>query len=233
MPSTMGEVSDIIELCNKQGVKSLSLLVVPGLDWTPDQLEQIRHWQRDGHVLAAHGWQHSCVNVRTWQHRVHSTLLSRSVAEHLSLDTEQICQLMDRSGKWFEEKGFGIPELYVPPAWALGRISKDQLRRRPFKMIETLTGVFLPAKRTFIRLPVVGFEADNLGRQVALRLLNLAAISVTFASHMRVSIHPYDHQLRLHLDLDKTLCKYKEFVSYQNLTADMDNVRQKSGIYSS
>ena len=227
MPDTMGEVSELIDLCNEHGVKSLTLLVVPGLEWTPDQLDQIRHWQQDGHVLAAHGWQHRCAKIRTWQHRVHSIFLSRSVAEHLSLEPEQVGQLMDRSGKWFEESGFGIPELYVPPAWALGKISTDQLRKQPFKMIETLTGVLIPAERTFIRLPVVGFEADNFGRQVALRFLNLAAISITFTSHVRIAIHPYDHRLRLHLDLVKTLRKYTEFVSYDDLTTNLDNVPQK------
>ena len=65
MPDTMGEVAELVELCRQQGIDSLTLLVVPGLDWQPDQLGQIRQWQRDGHVLAAHGWHHRCAAIRT------------------------------------------------------------------------------------------------------------------------------------------------------------------------
>ncbi len=207
MPATMQPVRELLELCHEAAIDQTTLLVVPGLDWQPSQLAQLNEWEDAGHVIAAHGWRHQCQTVSSWYHHVHSWCLSRNVAEHLSLDPAEVYALMRRSADWFADQRGTIPSLYVPPAWALGRLLPKDMRQLPFQQIETLTGVIDTGSLNRRKLPLMGFEADNLLRTVSLRVFN--AVNQTWSRWrgdiLRIAIHPWDHQLRLRAQLRHVL----------------------------
>ena len=122
-----------------------------------------------GFVLAGHGWHHKTQRIDSWSHRIHSALLSRDVAEHLALDDDTILALMNRCHRWFCEHGFHPPDLYVPPAWAMGRISNNRLSDSPFRYFEMTSGLFDSQSMRRVNLPLAGFEADTVSRATFLR----------------------------------------------------------------
>ncbi|NCG08474.1 MAG: DUF2334 domain-containing protein, partial [Verrucomicrobia bacterium] len=174
MPETLGRVQELLEWLAELGVPPVTLLVVPGKDWQPAQVERLRELAELGHPLAAHGWQHH-TRPRRLYHRLHAALLSRSVAEHLDLDPAEIEALLHRAFHWFSENGLPAPSLYVPPAWALGSISITQLRSSPYACIETTRGLCFPqGKPSFQALPLTGYEADTTLRAAFLKIWNAA-----------------------------------------------------------
>ena len=216
MPSTMDQTAELIELCANRGVNQTTLLVVPGLEWSPPMLDQLRDWQNSGHEIAAHGWIHQCGKISSWYHRGHSLVLSRRAAEHLSLAETSIFELMTRAAQWFDDNFSAIPQLYVPPAWAMGSISLDRIWKTPFRMIETLTSILDVKQRQTLRLPLLGFEADTIIRQCLLQTsnkLNLA-LAKRIGSTIRIAIHPYDHQLRLAKQLKGCLRQVNKTMHY-------------------
>jgi len=213
----MREVAELLQICRDAGIRAVTLLVVPGLDWSAAQLRQIKQWQDDGYVLAAHGWHHKCDSISSMRHRIHSKILSRDVAEHLSKDSDQIAELMKTSGGWFDENGFDFPQLYVPPAWALGGITDQALTETGFVMVETLLGVKLLQKSSFLNIPLVGFEADTALRTLALTCLNGIATKILVNRLLRVSLHPHDHKLWLRHGMELVLRDCDESVSYSCL----------------
>lgn len=220
MPQTMGEVAEQMQICHQLGVEKVTLLVVPGLNWSVKQIEQLGHWQANGYELAAHGWHHKCDTISSLKHRLHSALISRDVAEHLCLTSDQIAKLMIRSGDWFENNGFKRPDLYVPPAWALGEITDKALAETGFGMVETLRGIRFPQRGGLISLPLVGFEADTAFRAFALSVFNgMAAAGASKNQPLRVSLHPHDHKLRLQHSLRKILSNSDESYDYASLRA--------------
>ncbi len=202
MPGTLEQVRRILELSQKTEAGPLTLLVVPGRDWTLRGLETLRQWADLGHELAAHGWIHH-TRPRRLYHRLHSILISRDVAEHLEYRPEEVIQLMLQSSHWFSEHGLPSPRFYVPPAWALGPVQNRHIRELPYERIETTSGFLFPSSGKRVRLPLVGFEADTAFRAVFLKLWNRSQILSARRSGkpLRVSIHPQDLDLRLGDDL--------------------------------
>jgi len=204
MPETLPEVREILAYLSDRGIDRTTLLVVPGKAWSDDALQTLRDWQQAGHELAGHGWHHRVERRETLYHKVHGLVISRFVAEHLSLSANEIADLISRCHRWFGENGLQAPSLYVPPAWAMGRISRKALRRLPFDAYETLRGVYRAREDRFVPSPVVGFEADTFFRQQALRTTN--GIARRIASHRgacRLALHPHDLHLRLRKDIDR------------------------------
>ena len=179
------------------------MLVVPGRDWTARQIAVLGRWQRDGHELVGHGWHHRAAATRGWRHRLHSLLISRGVAEHLAHDANGIEALIVECHAWFVDNGLGAPDLYVPPAWAMGSISKQRLQDLPFLHYEVLLGIIDAASGRFNLLPLVGFEADTIWRALLLRLSNAVNVSVArhFGFPLRIAIHPHDLSLHMAEDL--------------------------------
>jgi predicted deacetylase len=223
MPHTLERVERILEWLQRLGVPPVTLLVVPGCPWQPWQLERLRELAAEGHHLAAHGWVHT-TRPRRLYHRLHAALISRRVAEHLDLDSAGILQLLRRSGQWFSENGLPSPQLYVPPAWALGSVRRDDLVRAPFAMIETLRGILhlkattgsAAEKVSFQPLPLTGYEADTHLRSYFLRNWNArqCARSVRQQQPLRISIHPDDLELRLANQLEAHIRAQDAFVPY-------------------
>ena len=176
--------------------------MVPDTGWTVESLQRLRLLTGRGAQLAGHGWRHKAAQIRGLRHHVHSLLISRDVAEHLALSRSGAIELMAGCYRWFEENDLPMPQLYVPPAWAMGRVSRKDLEQLPFRQFETLTGVYDTREAIFTRTPMVGFEADTPMRAFFCRAWNRLNLMVAGSSKpIRVAIHPQDLELRLGGDL--------------------------------
>lgn len=196
----------------------LVLLVVPGLAWRAEQLKELGRWQRDGWILAGHGWLHEARETRRLYHRLHALVLSRRAAEHLALQEAEIVRLMRDAHAWFARQGLGPPDLYVPPAWALGRISRRRLAEAPFDYVEVTTGFLDLRGGRARRLPLVGFEADTRFRQAALTVNNLFnQMLASPARPLRIAIHPEDPERYLGAQLERLLGKVTRSRHYAEL----------------
>jgi len=216
MPETLSLVEDFLAFCRSYTIPPMTLLVVPGCDWRDDQLDRLRELAGLGHELAAHGWLHRVGKPRGLYHRLHSTLLSRNVAEHLALDGEGILALMRRSHAWFAEHDLPAPSLYVPPAWALGAVARHSLTSLNFERVEVLRGVLDLRTSHLHPLPLVGFEADSGFRAASLRLWNSSQIGMARISRrtLRIGVHPQDLNLRLGDSLCELLQERWRFIRY-------------------
>lgn len=179
--------------------RRISILIVPEGRWADGDLACLRSWEQSGHLLGAHGWSHRSGPPRGAYHRLHSALFSRDVAEHLGRPAAEIGDLVERGQRWFESVGLQAPELYVPPAWALGALPLSAFHGTPVRWVETLTGVYDVRRRQFHRVPLAGFEADTRLRASLLRLSNAVnrALASTFSRPLRVAVHPNDLRLLL------------------------------------
>lgn len=226
MPSTFSRVERILDVLKDAGVPPATLLVVPGRGWSADGIESLQNLATAGHPLAGHGWDHKATSDhRTPYHRLHALLISRNEAEHLSLGPEAVTDLVRRCYDWFPSVGLPTPDLYVPPAWALGSLTRRDLNGLPFRWYEVLRGYLDVRKRKAHWLPLAGFEADTTFRQVSLRFWNRLNVSLARGgmAPLRISIHPDDLDLLLKDDLSRLLKKGWAFLS----EADFLETREK------
>lgn len=209
MPETLGAVGRILGVLEEAGHRGVTLLVVPGRDWTPAGLDVLRRWQDAGHPLAGHGWRHEAATIRGLGHRLHSLLISRRVAEHLALEARDIAALMRRCHAWFAEHDLAPPSLYVPPAWALGRLPRAALVGLPFARVEVFFGEIDGRTGRLHPQALLGFEADAPERAPVLRAFNAAnrALARRFGLPLRLGIHPQDLDLALGADLRRLIAE--------------------------
>ena len=198
-PRTLYRVAELLELLRAAGVGSVTLLVVPGLDWSPDHLDRLREWSADGHRLAGHGWSHRAPPPRSLRHRLHAAVLSRDRAEHLSRSPDDVRERVRRCHRWFLRRELPPPDLYVPPAWALGPLTRADLTSLPIRWYETLGGFIHGRSGNRHLLPLVGFEADTRLRAAALAASNAANLLVAGVTGrpVRLALHPRDLELEL------------------------------------
>lgn len=201
MPATLGRVAEQLDLIDRICPGPVTLLVVPGMNWAPADLDRLRAWTSRGHALAGHGWAHRADAIRGIRHRLHSLLVSRDCAEHLALDRTGIVALMKRNRQWFAEHELPMPELYVPPAWALGPVGVTDLRQTGFVRVETLSGCLEVDTGRFRRLALVGFEAASAWQVPVLKLSNRLNRLLAGRLPLRIALHPDDHHLPLAGDL--------------------------------
>jgi len=205
-PKTMARVEHIISLMPEVCKQNLILLVIPGVDWKSDDIERLKEFEARGFELAGHGWTHHCEKINGLYHKLHSTLVSRRCAEHLSLNETQILNLLKRVYTWFLQYELIPPRLYVPPAWAMGAISSVSLRNAPFRYYEFSRGIYDVTRDELKTLPLIGFEADNQFRKMSLQSWNHLNILVSSDKKpVRFSIHPYDTELLMVDSLHKRL----------------------------
>lgn len=198
MPETMERVDKLLCRIERAGYGHASLLVVPGRDWQQQDIERLQQYADAGHELVGHGWCHRVAHLRTAAERLHSIAISRDAGEHLGLDADEIAELISRCGRWFAEHDLPQPNLYVPPAWAMGAIGRTRLRGLGFRYFETLAGIYDSETDTMQRIPVIGFEADTRFRAISLSLANAANRWLANGSGaLRIAIHPYDLELKL------------------------------------
>ncbi|GAB4175446.1 MAG: hypothetical protein Kow0020_11130 [Wenzhouxiangellaceae bacterium] len=218
-PATLGRVEAIFERLQSHGLWPVTLLVVPGLGWSDDELDRLRQMVDAGARLAGHGWRHEAAAIRGFRHRLHSLLLSRNAAEHLALAPRGILRLMLANHRWFVRQALPEPVLYVPPAWAMGPVPRPLLARLPFALYETLSGVWCARTGRMHRLPLAGFEADTAWRAFFVRASNgLNAQWARLAGRpLRLGIHPMDFELRLARDLQAWIESGGEVADYASL----------------
>ncbi|BCE02493.1 polysaccharide deacetylase family protein [Marinicellulosiphila megalodicopiae] len=203
------------------------LLVVPGLNWKPEQITQLKNWQQQGYQLAGHGWVHHFHKKASLYHHLHSFFISRNVAEHLSLSTSEIQDLIEDNYNWFVDNNLQAPDLYVPPAWAMGNIKLHQLSQLPFRFYELSTGIYDTHTQTFHHLPLTGYEADQFWRVPILKLwnaLNLKRLSRNMP--LRISIHPYDFTYRLAEDIRKHIGQKSHYLELYEIDSKKRTFRQ-------
>ena len=213
-PPTLEVCLEVLDTLDRRGVHPITLLVVPGADWSGSRLDTLRTLA-ERHPLAGHGWSHRSPPPTTAYHRVHGAVLSRDEGEHLSRDRTELLGRVQRCAHWFEQVGLGTPDTYVPPAWALGRLSRPDLRALPFRYWETLTGIRDARTDTFRVLPLVGYQADTRFRAWALRGLNTfnRVVAAGTRRPLRIAIHPHDLRLRLAGDLLRLLDGQWEYLA--------------------
>lgn len=218
MPETLPRVRSLLARVERAGLSPATLLVVPGRDWNEADMDALRGMAARGHELAGHGWSHRVERFGSLWHRLHGLLLSRRAAEHLAHSGEEVIGIVRDCRRWFDEQGLPAPSLYVPPAWAMGALPRRALDQLGFRYFETLAGIYDARTRRFLRLPVVGFEADTRLRAAALRLSNaLNRWLGRRAGAVRLAIHPFDAELRLSEDLERCLGEDRPALTVESL----------------
>lgn len=223
MPSSRAAVSAMLTqlfvsvplLCPQD----ITLLVVPGQSWSDDDLDWLRRMAANGHPLAGHGWCHQAASRRSLFHHLHSAVLSRDAAEHLSRPEHQLVALVLRCHAWFEQHRLPVGPLYVPPAWAVGSISRQALMSLPFTLMETLSAVEYIRCGKQQRLPLAGYEADNDWRARLLAISNRLNWGWAKRSRraVRIGLHPFDLQHLLADHIVRDLNRVTQFCDYADL----------------
>jgi predicted deacetylase len=204
MPSTLDATESISARLADAGITKVTLLVVPDTGWDAAAIDRLRALEANGADLAGHGWRHRVRGIRNIRHWLHSVFISRDVAEHLALDRSGAIKLMQDCYDWFGENGLGAPDVYVPPAWAMGSARREDLDMLPYRRFESLYGVYDSDVRRFQRTPMIGFEADTPFRAFACRVWNRWNLRSS-RQPLRFSIHPGDPELLLGADLERLL----------------------------
>ncbi|MGC1510807.1 polysaccharide deacetylase family protein [Ketobacter sp.] len=222
MPETREQVTTMLLKLAQQAPQLtppfITLLIVPGRQWSQSDLAWLHALAQAGHPLAGHGWSHKAPLKRTLYHLLHSLVLSRDAAEHLSRNHHELRQLVLDCFNWFHHYGLPRPSLYVPPAWAAGNLGIRQWKTLPFAQLETLAGVTDLQSGHKYKLPLTGYEADNAFRAISLRLFNCLNIKRARKSGapLRIGLHPFDLDYRLaqnalsDLTLVDRFCQYSE-----------------------
>ncbi len=216
MPHSIGNVRELLTKITHLSPESITLLVVPGLNWADSEIQALHEFQDAGYRLAGHGWHHRVRQVKTLYHNFHARLISRMAAEHLSLSTGEIVRIMEDCHAWFGANSLATPDLYVPPAWAMGKIPRSRLKAMPFRYYESTSGIYDSATDRKVRLPLLGFEADTYFRVISLKYWNAVNFAMGNQNRpVRLSIHPRDHKLMLRGSLDHYLSRVGTALSYR------------------
>ena len=219
MPETLPAVQRTLERLAHHRIAPVTLLVVPGAGWDDVGIAELHRLQDAGYRLAGHGWRHHVERISRPYHRLHSLLISRHVAEHLALDADAILDLMRRCHGWFGAQGLDPPQLYVPPAWAMGGLSRDRLAAEgPFDLYELFGGIFDARNHRWQPTPMLGYEADNAVRLPVIRAWNaLNRRRAGRSGLLRIGIHPFDIGLRAAGDLEQDLARCGKVIDYADL----------------
>lgn len=205
-PGTLERVAGLVRRLERHGLPKATLLVIPGAGWDAPALARLGELAAAGHPLAGHGWTHRAARIGGPYHRLHSALVSGPVAEHLGLDAHGIAALIRGCHAWFRAHDLPVPELYVPPAWAMGRIPRSWLAKLPFRRYEYARGIYDARLGRFTPLPVIGFEAEGNLRAGILRAWNrVNRWAAPRLGGLRIAIHPHDEALALRGDLERAL----------------------------
>ncbi|MFW5731227.1 MAG: polysaccharide deacetylase family protein [Desulfonatronovibrionaceae bacterium] len=198
-PQSLKQTASIVDFADRHGLGPLILLISPGFAWKAGEVEVLQKLCARGHIPAGHGWDHDIQGFKGFYHRLHGLILSRRQAEHLALEPGELKAMIGKCYSWFSRHKLPAPDLYVPPAWAMGRLTRQDLQKLPFRWYETLTGIYDSHRDIFYNLPLMGFQADTALRKVFLNIFNRSSLAAggILSRPVRVALHPFDFQLRL------------------------------------
>jgi len=218
VPHNLDDVKNIIHILQNQfNINKICILVIPGLNWNNHQIKKLSDLQHEGIEIAAHGWNHQAEPNKTLYHRIHSKIISADCAEHLSKDRQGVIDIIKNSYDWFITNGLQKPLLYVPPAWAMGKIKTEDLKKLEFTHYECTTGVIHNLKYRF--LPLLGFEERTFIRALLRRFFNSLNYKIAcFTGIIRIAIHPNDFNLYLKKDILKYLSLSDEIILLHELS---------------
>lgn len=230
MPGTLDDVREIIQFLEGHGTGPVTLLIVPGRKWEKSGISFLKELENDGYKLAGHGWTHQRLRTASFAHGVHSRLMSRDYAEHLSLEREEIMNIVRRSYGWFQKEGLKPPILYIPPAWAIGKISKNDLKELPFRFYETMMRIHDSDTGSSSKLPLVWFNADTSLRVFSSHVSNALnkAIGALSNQPVRIAVHPIDLRLGFASHLSLALDQCDAFVTYREVMTSANRSRTSS-----
>ncbi len=222
MPETRHLVSDMLhQLSRLERLprNKITLLVVPGKEWRSGDIRWLQALAQSGYPLAGHGWSHQSPTPRSLYHRLHSLLLSRRAAEHLSQNEGELKARVSLCHHWFNRHDLPSPDLYVPPAWANGKLDWMNWDQRPFRLLETLHGVADLQTGSRNPLPLTGYEADTPLRALFLSGFNHLSIQCAQRQQrpLRIGLHPYDLNYPLAAQALRHIAAVKNFRSYASL----------------
>jgi len=222
MPETRAAVCDLLlqlSRLERLPLSRITLLVVPGRQWRSADLHWLQSLAAAGYPLAGHGWSHQSPSPRSAYHLLHSLLLSRRAAEHLSRSSEQLQQRVLNCHQWFIQHDLPAPELYVPPAWANGKLAWLDWPQRPFSLLETLHGVTDLNQATTLALPLTGYEADTALRAAFLQRFNRynQLRAQREQRPLRIGLHPYDLSFSLRDNAFRDIANASHFLTYHQL----------------
>lgn len=207
-PETLPRAMNFLTMLADHGQKKNLLLIIPGLfkdDASIDELKKLLQKFPETE-LAGHGWTHKIIRKTSIYHYIHSIFISRGVGEHLSLSETEIFEIINSCHGWFIKHDLPTPKLYVPPAWAMGRIRRNVLDNLPFRYYEYQSGIYDRKLKQFKYIPVIGFEADTLTRQIFLTGWNYINMKISrYLGSVRVAVHPFDLELKLSNNLKETI----------------------------
>lgn len=172
----------------------------------------------DHHHKSLDGWSHAITRWGGVYHRLHGIIFSRNTAEHLALPRREIPALVCRCHAWFSAHGLPEPDLYVPPAWALGGIARAALAALPFRYYEDLGGILDVANNRHHRLPLLGYQADAPWRSPTLRASNWVNWLRGRRAPVRIAIHPRDLWLPLARQLEEALALCHRRIDHRALS---------------
>lgn len=215
MPSTMDKVAKIIDLIAPENHHRVMLLVVPGLDWQPEQIAQLHQWAEQGFQLVGHGWKHHTEQIDSWFHKLHALFISRNVAEHLSISSDAELALMQQNRQWFTDQSLPVSDWYVPPAWAFGKLEAKRRARSGYRFFESTFFVYDGRSQQYKWLPMMGYEADTWLRQVSVKLWNAMNRMMAGRRPIRMAIHPGDLDLLLSDTVRRDLAAIQDYVCWR------------------
>ncbi|MBA54986.1 MAG: DUF2334 domain-containing protein [Pseudomonadales bacterium] len=222
MPETRTLVSDMLyQLSRLERLPQakITLLVVPGKHWSPPDIHWLQALARDGYPLAGHGWSHQAPLPRTLYHLLHSLVLSRNAAEHLSRSEQALQERVHACHQWFRQHDLPTPDLYVPPAWANGPLNWLQWDEKPFRLLETLGGVTDLGSGYHHKLPLTGYEADTILRAWFLSGFNQLNLAQARNQQLvlRIGLHPNDLHYALGAQALQHIAGVSNFLDYSAL----------------
>lgn len=217
---TLEQTTRLLELIFSRGSGPVILLVVPAGFSDRSAIAELRGLLSQNVQLAGHGYSHRASGRKNLYHKLHSQLISRQAAEHLSRPPEAIETLINSCANWFQQQQLPRPELYVPPAWAMGAISRRRLAQSAFRFFETQGGLLDSQRQQFYRLPLLGYEADTRMRCTLLNRWNRINRRWARATgQVRIAIHPHDLDYHLASELCQDLVRYAARSDCQELTS--------------
>lgn len=192
-PASLAEVSRILDLCDRHGVRS-TLLVIPGPWRGGDPVADIpfRRWLDSaaaaGHEVSLHGWEHTAVPGSGLRERV----VARGCGEFAALEESAARARIERGLGVMERLGYHV-EGFTPPAWMASAGTMAAAESLGLTYVTTHRAVHLLGERRAIRIPAVCQRPASPIEPLAATIVRRYAVRrVAAGKGVRIALHPAD-----------------------------------------